>query len=85
MKIDRYTKTILTVIALCLVWLCVHDHVIQQSVAEVERTPLRVIIAGVQIPNVEGGIIPISIREIRIPDPPGSKLAQLSKVPVVIR
>ena len=54
MNIDKYTKTVLTVIALCLVWLCVRDHVIQPVVAQKKAEPTSVVISGISIPDPRG-------------------------------
>ena len=60
MKADLYTKTVLTVIALCLLWICVRDFV--HPVAA-QGGAQKVVIAG-----VEGGTppIPIAIREMKV-------------------
>ena len=47
--IDRYTKSVLTVIAACLVWLCVKDFAaVRPAIAQV---PQRVTITGIELPD----------------------------------
>ena len=54
MKVDRYTKFILTVIALCLMWICARDafgwQVVQASAASSATPAQEVVITGVKIP-----------------------------------
>jgi hypothetical protein len=45
MRIDLYTKTVLTVIAICLVYLCLGKPSVMSSV-QAQTQPSRVVIAG---------------------------------------
>lgn len=38
MKNDKYLKIILTIIAICLVWICIKDYLINYDVRIVETT-----------------------------------------------
>src|SRR5262249_9126578 len=63
MKADLYTKTVLTVITLCLLWMCARDFVhpvAAQSGAQ------RVVIAGIEVvhPGTPIGSLPISISNL---------------------
>jgi hypothetical protein len=49
MKIDHYTKTVLTIIALCLVWLCVRDSFVTRPVQATATQDVRIV--GVEIPD----------------------------------
>lgn len=54
MKIDTYTKFILTIIALCLVWICIKDTNLATPIqAQAVQPPTHVIIDGYTI--VENG------------------------------
>jgi hypothetical protein len=81
MSTDRYTKTILTVIAACLIYLCLGRPAVLPAV-QAQTEPTRVILAGwSQAPNTPivslgsmplpvggldtGGIVPILVREQR--------------------
>jgi len=45
MKMDRYTKGVLTVIALCLIWMCIRDiPIIRRAEAFNEGKPAEVVI-----------------------------------------
>ena len=46
MRIDLYTKVILTIIAACLVWLTVSGGHVIPTVQAQDRTPSRVIVVG---------------------------------------
>jgi Mg/Co/Ni transporter MgtE len=48
MKTDLYTRTVLTVIAACLVWLCVNSLTPTAS-AQAQPAPQKVVIAGVDV------------------------------------
>ncbi len=50
MRVDAYTKAVLTVIAACLVWLCVTGAVLTPVSAQATRQPQEVIIAGSREP-----------------------------------
>ena len=56
MKIDSYTKVILTIIAACLIWTCARDFPLTRSV---EAQTGRVTIVGTDYP------IPIVIQGIK--------------------
>jgi Mg/Co/Ni transporter MgtE len=47
MNTDLYTRTVLTVIAACLVWLCVNSLT---PTASAQAAPQRVVIAGFEAP-----------------------------------
>jgi hypothetical protein len=47
MNIDLYTKTVLTVIAACLVYLCLGRPAVMSPI-EAQAPPNRVIIAGIE-------------------------------------
>lgn len=49
MKIDIYTKTVLTIIALCLVWLCMRDSFISQPVQAAAAQDVKIV--GIEIPD----------------------------------
>lgn len=87
-KIDLYTKFVLTIIAGCLLWICVRDS---EPVVSAQSGTQRVVIAGVDervklpisLKEIElhvrrGGFdetintLPISITEIHLKDPWGS-------------
>ena len=78
MKTDTYTKAILTVIAVCLIWMCVQDTSFIQSAhaeeAEVAKKPVRVEIVNnpkVIIYDIADDIdenLPIQLRSIELPD-----------------
>jgi hypothetical protein len=52
MVIDRYTKLVLTIIALCLVWLCVRDSSVVRTVRAGSKSfsddVMRVRIVGIE-------------------------------------
>ena len=57
MKIDLYTKVILTVIAVCLVWMCVNGITPAVSAQAQQAAPTRVIVVdekGVPISTAQG-------------------------------
>ena len=59
MKVDAYTKIVLTLIAACLVWLCVTNVTVSEPASAQMRPPAQeVIIAGVKTPN---GFLPVTI------------------------
>jgi hypothetical protein len=49
MKIDLYTKTVLTIIALCLVWLCVRGSLVSQTVQAAGVQDVRIV--SVEVPD----------------------------------
>jgi hypothetical protein len=57
MKIDLYTKSVLTVIAAALLWLCVETHFYPRTVAA--ETLQKVFIAG--IADKETMVLPVKI------------------------
>jgi hypothetical protein len=65
MSADRYTKIILTVIAIELGWLGVKDAAVAVAAQQVEPTP--VIIKGVEGERGKPLIIPVGIAEARAP------------------
>jgi hypothetical protein len=78
MIVDRYTKTILTVIAVCLVWLCVGNARFGAPLeAQQPREPQRVVIVGwtapeavtIQAPGQTGGGLPVVISGWNSKDP----------------
>jgi len=50
MSIDLYTRGVLTVIALCLVWLCVNSMTPSAAAQTAQTAPQRVIVAGTERP-----------------------------------
>ena len=65
MRIDLYTKLVLTVIAACLVWICVRGTVLSTPVqAQARPQPQEVIIAGVKTPDK---LFPVRIESINTP------------------
>jgi hypothetical protein len=81
MNTDTYTKTILTVIAVCLVWLCIKDVELipsahAQEAAAAPRAPIKVEVVNaekqaVKVEIVEAGrdfedYVPVIIRAIDI-------------------
>lgn len=56
MRADTYTKFILTIIALCLMWICVRDVIsIPPTQAASSSAPAQeVVITGVKIPLRDG-------------------------------
>lgn len=74
MKIDRYTKAVLTIIAACLVWISIRDINFSRSVeaaptalSSQNNTPLKVVVVGFE--NRHSGValppIPVSIQSIQ--------------------
>lgn len=58
MKIDLYTKVVLTIIALCLVWVCVKDVSVTQTASAQGTQPVSIV-------GITGGlIIPVGISGI---------------------
>lgn len=52
MKTDRYTKVILTIIAVCLVWISLKDFIpFQSAQAQANQRAQNVVITGINIPN----------------------------------
>jgi hypothetical protein len=46
MRSDRYTKAILTIIALCLLWIAAGGPYVLPAVEAQDRTPQRVVVVG---------------------------------------
>jgi hypothetical protein len=67
MKIDAYTKTILTIIALGLMWLCVRDTPLL-SHAQAQAPVQEVKIVGISLGR-EPAMLPVSLQEILVKDP----------------
>jgi hypothetical protein len=61
MKLDWYSKLVLTVIALCLLWLSVKDAVILRHVQAAGPMEVRVTGRLSIDPSVGSGSIPVSI------------------------
>lgn len=59
MKPDLYSKCVLTVIAICLVWLCAKDVVSPNLVAHAQKEPQSVKIIAVELPK--NATVPVSI------------------------
>lgn len=66
MKIDIYTKTVLSIIAICLVWICVRDVTISRSAQA--NAPQPVVVTG----YAQGVKTPVVIREINLDGAPRS-------------
>ena len=47
--IDGYTRSVLTLIAACLVWLCVRDFAIRPAVGQSSAQPVT--ITGIELPD----------------------------------
>lgn len=59
MRVDNYTRLVLTVIAVCLVYLCARD---MAPPAQAQDNPTRVIITGVALANgTTRNILPVGI------------------------
>jgi hypothetical protein len=82
MRIDFYTKSVLTVIALSLVFLCGRSVIAPPSVGAQNPQALRVVIAGVDPDGVRDGL-PVTI--IAGPRAIPVTLSTDATVPVVIR
>jgi len=76
MKIDVYTKMVLTIIAICLVWICVRDVTISRSAQA--NAPQPVIVTGVAR-DVETSVV---IRGIELTDPGSQRLTRDKVLPV---
>ncbi len=46
MRVDAYTKAVLTVIALCLVWMCISGAALTPASAAQPRDPMEVVLVG---------------------------------------
>jgi hypothetical protein len=82
MRMDAYTKTLLTIIALCLMWLCVRDTSLL-STAHARPAVQEVKIVGIDLGN-KMHLLPISLREILVEDPdaPPSQPRTIRWVPI---
>lgn len=58
MKIDLYTKVVLTIIALCLIWVCVKDISFSRTASAQSTQPVSIV--GI----TQGLIIPVGISGI---------------------
>ena len=76
MKTDAYTKAVLTVIALCLLWQCAF----QMAATPVSAQPIgdgqAVVITGIQIPGLDG--LPVRVTgsafyDAQVPASPAGK------------
>lgn len=68
-KIDLYTKVVLTIIALCLVWLCVKDMPVTRTASAQGAQPVTIV--GI----TQGMILPVGISGIdRYPSAPWEPL-----------
>lgn len=69
MKVDTYTKVVLSLIAVCLCWLCFKNvNVAETAAAQVKTPPQEVVIAGVKTGS---GFLPVTISGVSS----GAKLA----------
>jgi len=50
MRIDAYTKAVLTIIAACLVWMCVTGGLVTPVAARQQREPQEVLLVGSRVP-----------------------------------
>ncbi len=50
MRVDTYTKAVLTVIAACLVWMCVSGAILTPVAAQAPRAPQEVMVVGTRVP-----------------------------------
>ena len=66
MKADTYAKTVLTVIAICLIWICVRDFAVPVTAQRQNLGEQRVIIVGI---DVGSKTLPVSLDKINIEDP----------------
>lgn len=62
MLIDRYTKAVLTVIALCLVWLCTRDLTIIPAVSAQSDVVKVQIVSIDESPTLRWEAIPVRVR-----------------------
>jgi hypothetical protein len=67
MQVDRYTRIVLTVIAVELGWIAVKDLATQVSAQQVE--PMPVIVRGVEIPSNRQGALPVVVAGTSAPLP----------------
>jgi hypothetical protein len=65
MPSDAYTRTILTVIAICLVWLCIRDLVVAPVSAQFDRgrEVVKVQIVSIdEAPTLNWEALPVTVR-----------------------
>lgn len=81
MRVDNYTRAVLTVIALCLVYLCVREAAPRVSAQD---APTRVVITGVALDQSgTPGVLPVGVvGEMR---PAGASFSTLPIQPVRVR
>jgi len=74
MRIDAYTKVVLTIIAASLVWICVAGMLFAPAAAQSQQPPQEVVVVGVRSP-------------VAVVTPPRTALSVVygSDVPVVVR
>ncbi|HEY6507016.1 MAG TPA: hypothetical protein VIY56_03330 [Vicinamibacterales bacterium] len=60
MHIDRYVKTILTIIAVELLWIGLKDGA-PTVVAQAQPAPVPVIIRGIEVAGPESGFLPVAM------------------------
>lgn len=77
MKSDTYLRIVLTIIALCLLWLCVKDLA---TPASAQREAQRVFITGVE----RGSMLPVSIARIDVTDAPNLATSTIQSLPITI-
>ena len=80
---DTYTKVVLTLIAVCLVWLCIKDaegvRWTAPAFAEAPEPVTRVILVGVDTQD----LVPVSLEQIsRRESPGGMAVAGWEPIPV---
>ncbi len=61
MKTDAYTKSLLTVIAACLLWLSAQAYLWPPAVNAQRLGPQEVVIVGVRMPRYRGAGLPVEI------------------------
>lgn len=70
MRPDAYTKTILTVIAVCLIWICARDFApVSTAQANAQQRAQRVIVTGIKLESTGAGLfdtIPVSLVNISV-------------------
>ena len=59
MQSDRYLRVVLTVIAVCLVWICLRDVAVVKPAHAAETMDVRIIAVGA---NAVSGALPVSVR-----------------------
>ena len=90
MKIDAYTKVVLTMIALCLLWMCVRDTGLSATVHAQSPAPVQeVVIVGVkgelQLPvaiKSSPGLVPVAIQQISVASPYDPSKGKVGSLPI---